>query len=69
VTGDRVSLDDLGVEQDPGTAWHPRTKDEADDLPDLDDEQVTEHLAKPEADPHDRDREAESSTDSAEDAV
>ena len=49
-----ISLADLGIDEDPGTAWHPRAdKAEARDadghLLDLDDDQVAEHAAKPEA--------------------
>jgi hypothetical protein len=49
-----ITLADLGVDEDPGTAWHPRAdKAEARDadgrLLDLDDDAVTEHMAKPEA--------------------
>lgn len=51
---DIISLADLGIDEDPGTAWHPRPdKTEARDadglLLDLDDDAVTEHAAKPEA--------------------
>lgn len=53
-----VSLAELGVDPgtgDPGTSWHPRPdKTEARDaqgrLRDLDDDEVAEHLEKPEAD-------------------
>lgn len=49
-----ITLADLGVDEDPGTAWHPRAdKAEAWDadghLVDLDDDAVAEHEAKPEA--------------------
>lgn len=49
-----ISLADLGVDEDPGTAWHPRPdKAEAWDadgnLADLDDDTVAAHAAKPEA--------------------
>lgn len=49
-----ISLADLGVDEDPGTAWHPRAdKAEARDadghLVDLDDATVEAHAAKPEA--------------------
>ncbi|HEY9264390.1 MAG TPA: hypothetical protein VIQ11_07295 [Mycobacterium sp.] len=51
---DTISLADLGIDEDPGTAWHPRPdKTEARDadglLLDLDDDAVAEHMAKPEA--------------------
>lgn len=51
---DIITLADLDVADDPGTAWHPRAdKTEARDadgnLTDLDDDQVAEHAAKPEA--------------------
>ena len=51
---DTISLADLGIDEDPGTAWHPRPdKTEARDadglLLDLDDDGVVEHMAKPEA--------------------
>lgn len=51
---DTISLAALGVDEDPGTAWHPRAdKTEARDpdgnLVDLDDDQVAEHAAKPES--------------------
>lgn len=51
---DIISLADLGVDEDPGTAWHPRpdktaARDASGDLLDLDDDQVAEHAAKPEA--------------------
>lgn len=51
---DTISLADIGIDEDPGTAWHPRAdKTEARDadglLLDLDDDQVAEHAAKPEA--------------------
>ncbi|HEY9351997.1 MAG TPA: hypothetical protein VIP28_02045 [Nocardioides sp.] len=51
---DTISLADLGIDEDPGTAWHPRPdKTEARDadglLVDLDDDAVAEHMAKPEA--------------------
>lgn len=50
---DTITLADLGIDEDPGTAWHPRPdKTEARDadglLLDLDDDQVAEHAAKPE---------------------
>lgn len=36
---------------DPGTAWHPkRLFGKFRDLPDLTDDEVTEHMRKPEAD-------------------
>jgi len=49
-----ISLAELGIDDDPGTVWHPRAdKAEARDddgyLCDLDDDQVLEHQAKPEA--------------------
>lgn len=49
-----VSLDELGIDEDPGTAWHPRpdkveARDDAGDLLDLDDDEVVEHQTKPEA--------------------
>lgn len=45
-----LTLRDLGVNHDPGTAWHPKPEKFVDGLlPDLDDEQVAEHLTKPEA--------------------
>ena len=51
---DTISLADLGIDEDPGTAWPPRPdKTEARDadglLVDLDDDAVAEHMAKPEA--------------------
>lgn len=51
---DIISPADLGIDEDPGTAWHPRPdKTEARDadglLLDLDDDAVAEHAAKPEA--------------------
>lgn len=50
----QISLAELGVEEDPGTSWHPRAdkegaRDAAGHLIDLDDDQVIEHGAKPEA--------------------
>lgn len=42
IDGD-LTLDDLGVETDPGTAWHPDKP-----ITDLTYEEVMEHLAKPE---------------------
>jgi hypothetical protein len=51
---DSVSLADLGITEDPGTAWHPRP-DKAEawnpdgTLRDLDDDEVAAHRAKPEA--------------------
>lgn len=54
----RMSLADLGIadpSEDPGTHWHPRAdktevRDADGNLRDLDDDQVTEHAEKPEAD-------------------
>lgn len=51
---DTISLADLGVDEDPGTAWHPRAdkaeaRDAEGNLRDLDDDEVAEHAAKPEA--------------------
>lgn len=49
-----VTLADLAVDEDPGTAWHPRpdkseARDDDGNLRDLDDDTVAEHAAKPEA--------------------
>lgn len=56
---DTIRLADLPLEPDqaagdPGTDWHPRAdkpgvRDDAGNLVDLDDDQVEEHLVKPEA--------------------
>lgn len=51
-----VSLADLGVESDPGTEWHPRPNKanaflDSGLLPDLNEREVEEHLAKPETYP------------------
>lgn len=51
---EKISLSELGVEEDPGTAWHPRVdkegaRNDAGHLVDLDDDAVMEHAAKPEA--------------------
>lgn len=48
-----ISLADLGVHHDPGTAWHPRkskasARDRAGNLRDLSDDEVLQHQAKPE---------------------
>lgn len=48
-----VNLADLGVDEDPGTAWHPRPDKanaflDSGDLPDLNDREVAEHGTKPE---------------------
>jgi hypothetical protein len=60
----------LGVETDPGTDWHPkRILGRLRNLPDLTDRQVHDHLRKPEADPDDRYRDAEGSTETPEDVV
>lgn len=50
---DTVSLADLGVEEDPGSAWHPKAEKFTPEglLPDLSDVEVEEHLAKPETYP------------------
>jgi hypothetical protein len=40
-----LTLAELGVEDDPGTAWHPRG---CTMLADLDDDEALEHQAKPE---------------------
>lgn len=66
---DRVTLAALGVTSDPGTDWHPKGSRQAEDLPDLTDRQVHDHLRKPEADPDDRYRDAEGSTETPEDVV
>lgn len=76
---DRLTLRDLDIDpaDDAGTSWHPRQdKAEAWDadglLTDLDDDQVTEHAAKPEAaDQVDAaaPRAAEDSADTREDVV
>lgn len=69
---DTITLADLGVDEDPGTAWHPRpdkteARDDAGLLHDLDDDAVAEHLAKPEtADQLDAGVEPMSAEDSAE---
>ena len=44
---ERVTLAELGIDEDPGTTWHPAAK--SGDLPDLTEAEVAEHLAKPEA--------------------
>lgn len=49
-----IRLDELGIDEDPGTSWHPRpdkveARDELGDLRDLDDDEAIEHQAKPEA--------------------
>ena len=54
---DPVPLAELGIDEDPGTSWHPHprkagARDDAGDLVDLDDDQVVEHTRKPEADEH-----------------
>lgn len=51
---DTISLAELGVDDDPGTAWHPRpdktdARDADGHLLDLGDAQVAEHATKPEA--------------------
>lgn len=50
---DVLPLAALGVDRDPGTEWHPRTKqgvrNAEGNLLDLDDDQVLDHQAKPEA--------------------
>ena len=73
---DRVSLRDLGVEEDPGTEWHPSgLLDEVrmllGDLPDLDDNEVGEHMRFKRRGFIDEERllEAEDSTESPEGAV
>lgn len=43
--GEDVTLEDLDIESDPGTEWHPEHKD----LTDLSDVEVEEHMLKPEA--------------------
>lgn len=48
-----VTLAELGVDEDPGTAWHPRPSKvgafmASGDLPDLDDLDVVAHSTKPE---------------------
>lgn len=52
-----IALADLGIDpaDDPGTNWHPRhdhptARDTDGNLCDLDEDQVAEHAAKPEAD-------------------
>lgn len=50
---ERITLTELGIEEDPGTSWHPRpdkegARDDAGHLVDLDDDAVMEHAAKPE---------------------
>jgi hypothetical protein len=50
-----LTLDELGVDDDPGTSWHPRADKYGDAwdadgrLVDLTDDQVDEHATKPEA--------------------
>lgn len=46
-----ITIADLGLNGDPGRAWHPGQAKFRDDgtLPDLTDEQTAEHAAKPEA--------------------
>ena len=46
-----VTLENIGADDDPGRAWHPKPSKftAAGLLPDLDDAQVGEHLRKPEA--------------------
>lgn len=48
-----VTPEQLGVDDAAGTGWHPSKPDAYTEdglLPDLDDDQVLEHQAKPEAD-------------------
>lgn len=50
---EQVSLADLGVDEDPGTAWHPRpdkteARDAGGNLTDLSPEEQAMHLTKPE---------------------
>lgn len=49
-----VTLSELGVTHDPGTEWHPTEKANAfvdGLLPDLNEQELAEHLAKPEVYP------------------
>lgn len=50
---DQVTLAELGVQNDPGTSWHPRWDKAAawdgSELVDLTDDEVLEHMVKPEA--------------------
>lgn len=49
-----ITLEELGITEDPGTMWHPRDKggirNPEGELVDLSDDQVSEHLEKPERD-------------------
>jgi hypothetical protein len=54
MTEEYMSLEELGVDEDPGTEWHPRedkaeARDSEGNLYDLDDNDVAEHERKPEA--------------------
>lgn len=51
---EHTSLEELGVESDPGCAWHPRedkreARDADGNLRDLSDDEVVGHARKPEA--------------------
>jgi hypothetical protein len=49
---DQLTLAELGIDHDPGTAWHPRKPEAYDadgNLRDLNDDEVHEHLHKPES--------------------
>lgn len=72
---DVVALGDLDVDDDPGCAWHPRedkpnARMENGDLPDLNAQELAEHMMKPEEFPDAGEpRAAEDSNESDEDVV
>lgn len=45
-----ITLDDLNIERDPGTEWHPEKAEawDGDCLRNISDEEMEEHLSKPE---------------------
>jgi hypothetical protein len=71
---DAVPLADLEIDDDPGTTWHPRADKpnarlENGDLPDLNHQELAEHMMKPEEFPDMQPVAAEDSEDSPEDEV